>query len=377
MNGPPHLYSSPGDWAAVSARLMRRVLHRIAAVVPLKPVGFWRGELVALVCVSLAAGLRFLLQPVVGEHIPVVVFYPFVFIAAVWGGGLSGVTVLLIGAALAEYFWLPASGNVVTLITFAIVSLFAILMARLFIALMGFHQEEVERSRLLTNEINHRSNNLLSLVHAIVSQAAQSSDTIPEFRSNLEGRLIALSKAQLMLTTSPETPPDLRTLIGSLIEPFGQEKFVIAGSTTGIPRRLVTPCALLIHELATNATKYARAAAVARARRASGCCAGAEGIRLAGVRKRSPGRTRESDHGVCPGRGPMPNRFVAESLTRRTVDKSSRASGAAPTRSAVRRQVAHIRIEAATSGICFRTARSGRRRRQPLAVRFRPLTRFG
>jgi hypothetical protein len=43
-----------------------------------------------VICATTGTGIRLLLQPIVRNHIPVVIFYPFVLIASIWGGTLAG-----------------------------------------------------------------------------------------------------------------------------------------------------------------------------------------------------------------------------------------------------------------------------------------------
>ena len=72
-------------------------------------------------------GFRVMLTPVVDDHIPVVVLYPCVLIASVWGGTLSGLTTLMLGGLAADYLWLTpvgsfhlSSDSVITLTAFSI-----------------------------------------------------------------------------------------------------------------------------------------------------------------------------------------------------------------------------------------------------------------
>jgi two-component sensor histidine kinase len=65
-----------------------------------------------------------------------------------------------------------------------------------------------------------------------------------------------LGRAQQLVSDTPGESPDLRTFVLSIIEPFGPERCLLDGPTSSAPQHLGQSCALLLHELSTNATKY-------------------------------------------------------------------------------------------------------------------------
>jgi two-component sensor histidine kinase len=250
-------------WARTCTRVAKSVLRRSARKIPYRAPPFWRGQLLALFCAVSGTAIRLLLQPIVHDHIPVIVFYPFVLIASVWGGTWSGLTTLVLGAAIADYLWLPPMGRFsldvdsgTTLIAFAIVCLFGILMAQLSRALVEVHVENEERAILLGHEIRHRANNLLGVVQAISAQTARTATSVANHQALFSKRLQALARAQQLLSEHLDAPPDLRAFLLSVIEPFGASRFQIEGPTITVPLYLGPSCALLLHELSTNATKY-------------------------------------------------------------------------------------------------------------------------
>jgi len=256
MGRVPRSVGGGTAWRGLFTRTTRAVLRRYARKIPYTSPPFWTGQLIALLCVAGGAGLRFLLDPIAHGRIPVVIFYPFVLIASIWGGTLAGLSTLIVGASIADYFWLPASGNTVTLVTFSLVCLFVIFVARLFRALVDIHVEGEARANLLTHEMNHRANNLLTIVQGISAQTARNATTIEEYRASFQSRLTALARAQRLVSEYPDACADLRTFLLNVIEPFGTDRFVIDGPASSIPEQLCPSFALLLHELGTNATKY-------------------------------------------------------------------------------------------------------------------------
>lgn len=250
-------------WAGVFTRIARSLLRRSARKIPYRAPPFWRGQLLAVLCTAGGTGVRLVLQPIVHDHIPVIVFYPFVLIASVWGGTLSGLTTLILGAAIADYLWLPPMGgfslqvdSATTLIAFGVVCVFGIVMAHLSRALVEVHVESEERAILLGHEIRHRANNLLGVVQAISAQTARTATSVAEHQALFTKRLQALARAQQLLSEHLDAPPDLRAFLMSVTEPFGASRFQIEGPTIKVPLYLGPSCALLVHELSTNATKY-------------------------------------------------------------------------------------------------------------------------
>jgi two-component sensor histidine kinase len=142
------------------------------------------------------------------------------------------------------------------LIAFAIVCLFGIFVTRLLRALVEMHVESEERAILFSHEIRHRANNLLGVVQAISAQTARSATSVADHQAMFSNRLQALARAQELLSEQPEAPPDLRAFLLSVVEPFGIVRFQIEGPTIMVPLYLGPSCALLLHELCTNATKY-------------------------------------------------------------------------------------------------------------------------
>ena len=241
---------------ARDARLLQPLLRGLANRIPRRAPPFWQGQLIALACVAAGTGFRASLAPVAQNHIPVVIFYPFVLIASIWGGGLAGITVWLLGAIVATELWLPADGRVITLVAFSMVCLFGVLLASLLRAVMELHAEGEARAVLLANELKHRGANLLTVVQAISAQSARNAKTVPEYQSAFEARLSALARAQHVVSQTPDSPPALKALVLHVIEPFGADRFAIQGPDHVLPREVAMPLALLLHELGTNATKY-------------------------------------------------------------------------------------------------------------------------
>jgi two-component sensor histidine kinase len=127
------------------------------------------------------------------------------------------------------------------------------------IAALAIEQDrELRQRQVLLHELAHRVKNTLAVVHSIASSTLRS-HTDTHYYKTFEDRLIALSKAQDLLTQASWSTVDLHELITAVaIAPFATDpaRFRFEGPRTRLPARLAAPFALSLHELCTNASKY-------------------------------------------------------------------------------------------------------------------------
>ncbi|MVT71042.1 PAS domain S-box protein [Bradyrhizobium pachyrhizi] len=114
-----------------------------------------------------------------------------------------------------------------------------------------------ERMKLLTSEVDHRSNNLLAVVQAMLRLTK--ADTAEEFQAAFQGRLGALANVQRLFSASRWTGASLRVLVEEELRPYGiddAKRVNISGEDIRLPAALAQGIAVAVHELATNAAKY-------------------------------------------------------------------------------------------------------------------------
>ena len=116
-------------------------------------------------------------------------------------------------------------------------------------------RESEERLTLLAREVDHRANNLLSVIQGTV--ALSTGATPDELRQVITGRLAALARAHQLLSDARWTGADLHRLLSEELRPFGlDERVTLAGPPCSLSPPQAQAMAMAIHELATNAVKY-------------------------------------------------------------------------------------------------------------------------
>lgn len=114
-----------------------------------------------------------------------------------------------------------------------------------------------ERHHLITRELGHRAKNGLAMMLAIISQSARTATSVRELETMVSGRIRAMSRAQDLVTGERRALP-LADLVAAAIEAFDGNRIVVdpALGEAELSGTLAFGLTLLLHELATNATKY-------------------------------------------------------------------------------------------------------------------------
>ena len=127
--------------------------------------------------------------------------------------------------------------------------------------LLAARESIVEGDRVAA-ELRHRTDNLFSVLSAIVRLSARNAQDVGELTEKLERRIEALAgahRASLSADALEHDRTNLRTLIEAVMRPYRNaraDRIDLAGELIELPRQHVTPLGLTMHELATNALKY-------------------------------------------------------------------------------------------------------------------------
>lgn len=112
------------------------------------------------------------------------------------------------------------------------------------------------RQQVLVNELNHRVKNTLATVQSLAAQTARVHADPAAFMTSFTGRLMALSRAQNLLTREDWRGASLGDVVGAALEPYGAERIRADGASLLLSPEAAVSFSLALHELATNAAKY-------------------------------------------------------------------------------------------------------------------------
>jgi two-component sensor histidine kinase len=118
-------------------------------------------------------------------------------------------------------------------------------------------EERDRQQQTLVQELNHRAKNTLTGIQAIALQTHRQSKSWEEFRNRFEYRLMAMARSFDLLIKSDWRSGDLREVITDCSKPFcDPERIRVTGPPIVLPPKATVGMGMIIHELATNATKY-------------------------------------------------------------------------------------------------------------------------
>jgi PAS domain S-box-containing protein len=119
-------------------------------------------------------------------------------------------------------------------------------------------KKQEDNLRFIMDELSHRTKNLLSVVQAMASQTARYSGSFSDFEERFLGRIRALSESHDLLVSQNWSGAPLRELIFAQLMPFvGDEaRIQAAGPSISLRVQAAQSLGIILHELATNASKY-------------------------------------------------------------------------------------------------------------------------
>jgi len=122
------------------------------------------------------------------------------------------------------------------------------------------HRQEQAHLRFLLDELNHRTQNTLATVMAIIGQTLRGMAD-DDLIAKLEKRVLALSKANSLLGAENWDRVGVRDVLDRILAPFGlnngqDSKFAIRGENVRLQPKVALTFAMVFHELATNAVQY-------------------------------------------------------------------------------------------------------------------------
>ena len=114
------------------------------------------------------------------------------------------------------------------------------------------------QQQLLIAELQHRTRNLLGIVHSVAAQTMRGSTSLDDFSERFNNRLGALSRVQSFLSQSSAI--GIGDVLHAELAAHGIDsndpRIILEGPSAALPTGCVQPLALGLHELTTNALKH-------------------------------------------------------------------------------------------------------------------------
>ena len=129
-------------------------------------------------------------------------------------------------------------------------------------------RKSLEQQEIVADEMSHRLKNVFAVADGMVRATAKRAETPDDMADTLTGRLHALEKAHALLQRkvkdieSSPAATDLHRLIATITQGHGfvstipDSPFSFTGPAVLCGEHAINGLALLVHELATNASKY-------------------------------------------------------------------------------------------------------------------------
>jgi two-component system CheB/CheR fusion protein len=113
-----------------------------------------------------------------------------------------------------------------------------------------------EHQQVLISELNHRVKNMLAVVISVANHTLKSSNSPEEFTDALTGRLHAMARGYGLLSRTNWKDASVADLVEQEAEGFGRSRFDAQGPDVHLTPQQGLSVGMVIHELATNASKY-------------------------------------------------------------------------------------------------------------------------
>ncbi len=237
----------------------------LARLTPQSPLPFWKGQAAALATVAVAMGLRWGLEPVLGDEISFTTLFPALLVSTmlagapgaittIVGGAIASLTISALGEATPQLIRDATPRLVVWLLVGGLMTAMSLALRTTIVALRRRQielSEAKERQEVLTRELEHRGRNALTILQGLSLMTARSVDSVEAYRRELSRRIVAMSSAYSLLVREPDRPRSLDGLVREILAGFGDQIRFSPAKEVFVPPKVCVSLALALHELAS------------------------------------------------------------------------------------------------------------------------------
>ena len=111
---------------------------------------------------------------------------------------------------------------------------------------------------LLIKELSHRVKNTLATIQSIAGQSIRAAETMDDFRGSFGARLRAIAASHNLLVQTDHQLVPVTGLVRAQVLPYASDeaRVEVEGVDIDLPGEIAHALGLVLHELATNASKY-------------------------------------------------------------------------------------------------------------------------
>ena len=229
-----------------------------------RPRGQAVGWGIAAALFAVSAGLRVALSAWLVQ-LPLLVFLPAIFLAALLGGWRQGAAVLVLSALAGDLYFLPIAADgvsrLVSLLSFLAVGALIVVFVAALVELVQRLQEAQQVQLTLSRELQHRVANNMQFVASMLSLArrAVSDSAAVEVLDQAASRIYAMGRLNRRLSDPAAYQEGLQPVLRDVLDEVFHDIPVdvhldIRAHVLSIDQ--MTAIALLVSEAATNAAKH-------------------------------------------------------------------------------------------------------------------------
>jgi len=206
---------------------------------------------------------RLLLDQALPGRLPFITFFPAVLLATFFSGTASG-TGVLVASAIIGALWIsptgtaPGAERLLGFFLFLLIGGIQVVLLHLIDQAVRRIRENERQIGVINRELKHRLKNVVTLADSVFRQSLKTGGSPDELRQIVSSRLQAIAAAQELMSIAAHDGSTVEALVDAVVAPLAPHpaRLSVQGPQAVLSADATTTFALMLHELATNATKH-------------------------------------------------------------------------------------------------------------------------